>query len=415
MARKDDKGRAFRKGEYQRKQDGRYVYSYTTPYGKRVTIYGKTLVELREKEKKLIRDQLEGIDTYVAGTASLNYVFDRYISTKTELRNTTFTNYVYTYDHFVRDTFGTKLISKIKYSDVVRFYQELLDEKGIVVNTLESIHTVLHPTFQLAVRDDIIRKNPSDGVMAEIKKKNKANSALRHALSVDEQVEFIDYVSNSPVFHRWTPLFTVMLGTGCRVGEIVGLRWCDIDMEERMISINHSVTYYPRVADSYRCDYEVSVPKTEAGIRTIPMLDEVYEAFLEEMEYQKETGPNEMEIDGMKGFIFMNRYGKVHNPAGINRAIKRIVELHNADEIVKAEKQKRKPIILPYFSCHILRHTFCTRFCENETNIKVIQAIMGHKDIQTTYDIYTDVTDMKKKESFEHLSKNMNIFRKGSR
>ena len=410
QSRKDNKGRAFRKGEYQRKEDGRYVYAYTTPYGKRKAVYGNTLAELREKEKKLVRDQLEGIDTYVAGKATLNYVFDRYIETKTELKSTTFTNYSYSYDHFVRNTFGKRIIGDIKYSDVLKFYQELIDDKGVQVNTLESVHSVVHPTLQLAVRDNIIRNNPSDGVMAEIKKKNKNKSSMRHALTIEQQIEFMDYVAQSPLYYRWTPLFTVMLGTGCRVGEIIGLRWEDIDMENRMISINHSVTYYPRSKESYKCLFEVSLPKTEAGIRTVPMLDEVYEAFLEEMEYQKETGFNETVIDGMSGFIFMNRFGNVHNPAGINRAIKRIVETHNAEEVVKAEKQKRRAVIIPNFSNHVLRHTFCTRFCENETNIKVIQSVMGHKDIQTTYDIYAEVTDLRKKESFDNLSKNMKIF-----
>lgn len=264
--------------------------------------------------------------------------------------------------------------------------------------------------IKLAVRDNIIRNNPSDGVMAELKKKSKQTSGIRHALTEEQQKAFMNYVSNSPVFYRWTPLFTVMVGTGCRVGEIVGLRWKDLDMENRMISINHSVTYYPRRNDTYKCTYEVSTPKTEAGIRTVPMLDEVYEAFLEEREYQKETGPNEMVIDGMSGFIFMNRLGQVHNPVGINRAINRIVETYNAEELVKAERAKRNPVLIPHFSCHILRHTFCTRFCENETNIKVIQAVMGHKDIQTTCNIYAEVSDLKKKQSFDDLGKNMKIF-----
>jgi integrase len=409
-ARKDKQGRALRKGETQRKQDGRYVYSYTTPYGKRRILYGKTLEELREKEKTVTMDLIEGINTYVAGKSTLNFVFDRYISSKTELRSSTMTNYLYMYNHYVRDTFGKLPIGSIKYSDVLHYYQGLLD-RGIKVNTLESIHTVIHPTLQLAVRDNIIRINPSNEVMAEIKKKNvKKHPSLRHALTLEEQVAFIKYVTTNPVHHRWGPLFTVMLGTGCRVGEIIGLRWKDLDMKNRMISINHSVTYYPRSEKSYKCEFEVSLPKTEAGIRTIPMLDEVYEAFLEERKYQEKEGFCEVELDGMTGFIFRNRFGELHNPAAINRAIKRIVENYNAEEIVNAEKQKRKAIIVPKFSCHILRHTFCTRFCENETNIKVIQSVMGHADIQTTYDINAEVTDLKKKESFENLAKNLKIF-----
>ena len=407
--RKDSKGRVLRRGESQRKQDGRYIFAYTSPYKKRVMVYGKTLEELRSKEAEIFKDRIEGIDSYVAAKVTLNYVFDKYMEYKTELRSSTEANYRYMYDHFVRKSFGMLKIGSIKYSDVSNYYRKLLNK--VSINTLENVHSVIHPTFQMALRDNIIRFNPSDGVMAEIKKKFRGkHPSMRHALTLEQQQAFIKYVADSPVYHRWAPLFTVMLGTGCRVGEIVGLRWRDIDLKDRMIEINHNVTYYARKEGSYKCSYEVSLPKTEAGIRTIPMLDEVYEAFLEEKEYQKVTGHCKSKINGMTGFIFHNKDGQIHNPQGINRAIKRIVENYNSEEIVRAERRRRKPIILPAFSCHILRHTFCTRLCEHETNIKVIQAIMGHADIQTTYDIYAEVTDLKKKQSFESLAQNMKIF-----
>ena len=76
----------------------------------------------------------------------------------------------------------------------------------------------------------------------------------------------MNYIAESPVFCHWKPLFTVLLGTGCRIGEVIGLRWKDIDYEKRMININHSVTYYPRREDTYRCEFRVSLPKTESGI-----------------------------------------------------------------------------------------------------------------------------------------------------
>ena len=69
----------------------------------------------------------------------------------------------------------------------------------------------------------------------------------------------------------------------------------------------------------------------------------------------------------------------------------------------KAKKERRDPVLLPEFSCHHLRHTFCTRLCENETNLKVIQTVMGHKDIQTTMDIYADCTEDKKKEVIQKI------------
>lgn len=409
-ARKDPKGRALRKGEIYRESDGRYAYGYVDPYGKRKFIYSKDLKKLREREEKLFKDQLDGLNVYVMGKASLNFVFDRYISTKSELRETTYTNYTYMYDRFVREGFGKRKIGEIKYSDVLYFYYDLLNDRGLQVNTLETIHTVLHPTFQLAVRDDIIRNNPSDGVMAEIKKKNTKKKNMRHALTIEQQRAFMNYIASSPVFVHWNPIFTVLLGTGCRIGEVVGLRWSDVDMEKRTIDINHSITYYPRRTDTYKCEFKVSLPKTEAGIRILPMMQPVYEALQSEYERQKEDGFCTAVVDGMSGFIFSNRFGMIHNPAAINRAIRRIIEAHNAEEIIKAKKEKREPVIIPHFSCHHLRHTFCSRFCENETNIKIIQEIMGHASIETTMDIYAEVNSDKKKESIEKLTKNLDVF-----
>ncbi|EOS39033.1 hypothetical protein C808_02350 [Lachnospiraceae bacterium M18-1] len=410
-ARKDNRGRALRKGEIQRSKDGTYVYSYTDPFGKRRYIYAQDLRTLREREDRLKKDQLDGLDVYMAGNATLNFVFDRYMSTKYDLRKTTRSNYNYMYDHFVREGFGERKISEIKYSDVKYFYYYLLNECGLQANTVDTIHTILHPTFQLAVRDEIIRINPSDGVMAEIKKKAGKNKGIRHALTVEQQRAFMTYTADNPIYCHWLPLFTVLLGTGCRIGEIVGLRWEDLNYENRTISINHSVTYYPREGGKTRkSEFAVSLPKTEAGIRTVPMMDAVYEAFQEEYEMQKENGFNSTVIDGMTGFVFCNRFGNIHNPQTVNRTIKRILENYNAEEVVKAKKEKRQPVIIPHFSCHHLRHTFCTRFCENETNIKVIQAVMGYANIETTMDIYAEVTDLKKKEAIENLSQKLDVF-----
>ena len=408
-ARKDLRGRSLRKGEVQRQSDKRYMYTYRDPLGRRKYIYAMDLAELREKEAKLMKDQLDGLDLYVAGKASLNDTFDRYMSAKYNLRESTRSAYEYTYDHYIRETFGRKRIAEIKYSDVLQFYYYLLNQKEISLGTLDSIHCLLHPTFQLAVRDEIIRKNPTDGVMKEISRESGKNRGVRHALTVQQQRAFMEYIANHPIYFHWWPMFTILLGTGCRIGEALGLRWQDLDFENRIISINHSLVYY-QTRDSRKCMLRVSLPKTEAGIRTIPMLDIVKDAFEMLHEEQEENGFNETEIDGMTGFIFCNRFGGVPNPQTVNHTIKRILNQYNADEVVRAKKERREPIILPDFSCHHLRHTFCTRLCEHETNLKVIQAIMGHKNIETTMDIYAEATEEKKQESFENLAANLDIF-----
>ena len=173
QSRKDPRGRVLRTGESWRSQDARYAYTYTDPLGRRKWIYSTDLLELREKEKKLMRDQLDGLDLYAAGKATVNNTFDRYIATKYDLRDSTRNGYLYTYNKFVRETFGKKKLVDVKFSDVMQFYLHLLNTDGLALGSLDNVHSVLHPTFELAVRDDIIRKNPSDGVMKEISKKIK--------------------------------------------------------------------------------------------------------------------------------------------------------------------------------------------------------------------------------------------------
>lgn len=138
-------------------------------------------------------------------------------------------------------------------------------DKKIQVNTLEIIQTVLHPTFQLAVRDNIIRNNPSDGVMAQIKKLPGRNHGIRHALTLEQQRAFIRYVEENEKFESWVTLFKFLLGTGCRIGEAVGIRWEDIDFKKRIISINHSLVYYSSITfyggffDWYDCYLSTSI------------------------------------------------------------------------------------------------------------------------------------------------------------
>ncbi len=169
---------------------------------------------------------------------------------------------------------------EVKYSDVMFFYERLMQNYKLQVGTVDKIHTLIHPIFKLAVRDSIIRINPADGCMAEIKKKSTTGANKRKALTIPQQKAFIDYTQHSEVYYRWAPLFTVLLGTGCRVGEIIGLRWEDVDFAERTININHSVSYRADVKDDFRCSYSVSKPKTEAGIRNVPMLDAVVSGYM---------------------------------------------------------------------------------------------------------------------------------------
>lgn len=411
-SRKDKKGRILRPGEtYQASRD-LYIYSYTDPLGKRRYKYSKDLVALREKEEQLKRDQMDGIDSYLAGTADLNYIFDRYMATRNDLRETTKANYELTYDRYVRNTLGKKKIADIKYSHIVWFYSNMITEKQLRIGTIQYVQRMIRPALQMAVRDDIIRTNPADGVIQLVKKKTQCDGMkIRHALTLEQQRAFMNYIKERPLYDRWINLFTVLIGTGVRVGELVGLRWEDIDFEKRLIDINHSLFYFAGKKNQRPSRWIVSDTKTDAGHRTIPMVEPVYDALIAENIRQEKTGVRcQTEIDGMSGFVFYNRFLEVYVPESINRELSRIVESYNSEEEVIAVKEKREAVLLPPISCHYFRHTFCTRLCEADVHIKVIQSIMGHKDIHTTLDIYSEVTEWKKKTSINEAFNNMNLF-----
>ncbi len=170
-----------------------------------------------------------------------------------------------------------------------------------------------------------------------------------------------------------------------------------------------NLLYKPK--DNGKCGFYITTPKTSAGTRIIPMLNDVRKALLWERKRQIAEGFCKAEIDGYKGFVFMNTNGSLHCTSSLDKAISTILKVYNEKEAVLAEAENREPFTIRHFSVHSLRHTFCTRFCENETNLKVIQEIMGHANISTTMDIYAEATKEKKMDAFANLEGKIKIKR----
>ena len=393
--RKDNKRRVLKEGEYQR-SSGTYEFKWRDKRGNRHSISAVTLEELREKELAVLRDVLDGVKVD-KNNLTVNDLYNSWIQLKRGLKENTFSNYKYMYKMFVEPDFGKNRITDLKRSDVRGFYNFLAEEKHVQINTIDSIHTVLHQVLEIAVEDDYLRYNPSDNALKELKKAVNFEVEKRRALTVSEQEIFEAFLRKKGQYHRWYPVFTVMLWTGMRVGEITGLRWCDIDLEEGSINVNHTLVYFDKRAEE-RCTFAINTTKTKAGERSIPMLPKVKEAFLMEKEYQRECGvKSESVVDGYRDFIFVNRFGNVQHQGTLNKALRRIIRDCNF-EILDKNKQN-DVIILPKFSNHSLRHTFTTRMCEAGVNIKAMQEILGHADAETTMDIYAEATkELKKSE-----------------
>lgn len=390
--RKDSSGKVLKTGESERKQGG-YQYRYTTR-GKRQYIYASTLNELREKEMNIQRDIFDGM-RLDGKNLTVNHIYDNWVQIKRGLKDNTFQNYKYLYEMFVRPDFGTMRLETIHKSDVIRFYNYLAENRGLMLSTIESVHTVLHQVLELAADDGYIRKNPSDNVLKILKQAHCFTSEKVHSLTVAEQNLFINYLMNSRVYGHWYPIFAFMLGTGLRVGEVTGLRWEDVDLTNNTVSVNHTLVYYNHAEGG--CYFGINTPKTKAGCRTVPMLESVKQALFLEAKYQQMMGLNSQAVvDGYRNFIFVNRFGGVMHQGTLNRALDRIIRDCNLD-ILEQSEDTEGLTLLPNFSCHSLRHTFATRLCESGANIKFIQSVLGHADISTTMDIYAEATEEFKK------------------
>lgn len=364
----------LRTGEYQ-KADGHYEYRYTV-FGKKYSVYAKNLETLREKES-----EIQSLDTakqakFGSRTTTLNDVFYLWKELKRGLRPNTFQNYCYMYEQYVQDGLGRLYIASIRKSDIKRFFNHLADERRLRAGTIEAVQTVLHQVFQIAVDDEWIEKNPSDHAVKELKRSHQLDSKKRMALTKAEQDLLLSFLSENTPNARWYPITAVLLGTGMRVGEATGLRWCDIDFEENMIDVNHTLVYYSN--GNHQCKFAINDTKTPASKRLIPMTNPVRDAFLQEKEMQELLGVVcNATIDGYTDFVFLNRFGGLHTQGTLNKVYKRIIRDCNDAEFLKSENPS---VLLPNFSSHTLRHTFATRLCESGMNMKLIQNILGHSD-----------------------------------
>ena len=359
----------LRTGETEKKNG--YEYRWTTPDGKRHSTFAPTLDKLREIEEDLAADKHDGIKTDVKGL-TVNDCYELWKELKRGIKDSTYKNYIYMYEMFVKPTFGQKKVTKVLKSDVKRFYNTLADDKHLKVSTIDNIHNVLHQVFQVAVDDNYIRGNPTDRMLKELKVAHGHEIEKRKALSMAQQELFINYIRETEKYQHWYPVFYIMLNTGMRVGELTGLRWRDVDFENGMISVNHTLVYYNH-QDELGTYYSINTPKTDAGKREIPIVEGVREAFEMERKYQEENGiVSKSRIDGYEDFIFVNRNGEVQHQGTLNKALKRIMRDCN-DQVLLENDLESEPTLLPNFSCHVLRHTFATRICEAGVNLKVIQ------------------------------------------
>ena len=189
--------------------------------------------------------------------------------------------------------------------------------------------------------------------------------------------------------------------------------WDNVDFTKNQITIDHQLDYGANEQGKF--EKRIETPKSKAGYRTIPINPDVKAVLLEEWQRQKKqglicrdtiSGVKVIDKDGnteectLTDFVFLNRFGDCLLPGSTNKAFERIRNAYNEYERQLAKEENREPQEIPHFSNHHLRHTGCTRFCENVNDIAAIGSVMGHSDIQTTANIYNEVQDQHKQDVF---------------
>ncbi|MDE7266946.1 MAG: tyrosine-type recombinase/integrase [Lachnospiraceae bacterium] len=381
--RKDKSGKVLRKGESQRK-DNTYMYRWVNNDGERECVYARTLNELRELEEDINRDMVLGV---CRKADTLNEQIERYLRTKVKLANSTKENYKYYFNHVIKENrIGKTKVTDIRKSDILLFYNSLI-EQGLSIGTIKIIHKIIRPSLQLACDDDVISKNPADGCTKDY----IDNPEKKYALTFEEEEEFLTRIAMRPRMKRYYPMYAIILKTGMRISEAIGLTWNDVSLDSREISINHQIQY--RVMDGVVKLYSTDT-KTSAGRRVIPMTDEVYQLFMEQKKVWLSTKKNpDFNVDGYKDFVFVSHItGRCMNHNSVRRMMRTIVSMNDG-----------RNVKLPDLSPHILRHTACCRFAESGCDIKVLQYLMGQTDIKTTMRVYNHVDMERVKRELNRL------------
>ena len=375
---KNLKGKEIGKGICQRK-DGLYTARFVNKYGNRTTKCFKTVPEARnwlDEAKYADRHAEVFIPTEMTVNEWFNFWIENVVG---GLAPNTLRNYRERYERNVKPIIGL-----LKMADVKPLHCKMVlnrMEKDYAGSTVRQTYIAMGTMFKSALMNDIISKHPMDGV--RYTKPVRAVNDINF-LTVDEQEKFLEAAKRSHNYFQ----YALMLETGLRTGEMIGLTWDVIDWEKRTLTVNKTLEYRHKQG----C-WRAGPPKTQQSYRTIPLTAKAYsilemvasrarerkesEMLNQTLEYiDRRTGKTSTLI--MRDLVFINfRTGEPAKNSSYDTHLYKLC----AEAGIKR------------FSMHALRHTYATRAIERGVQPKVLQKLLGHASIKTTMDKYVHVTD----------------------
>ena len=378
---KDLKGKELGVGLNQRK-DGVYQARYTDRWGKRKTIYGKNLRELRKQLAEAISDN-ENF-TSIKDEITLDRWFVRWMDVykSKSVRPNTKREYTHIYNKNISPYIGGRNINSLVKSDI----QQLIDrahDDGYMYERQNKIKIILSDMLQRASEDHLLINNPVSGVKLRADKEINAK-----ALTVDEQNTFFDYCNNT----FYDNLFNVAANTGLRPGELFALQLSDVDLENGYIDVNKTLVYQKYLDDDCKT-FHIEPPKTKQSYRKVP-INSICKAYLKKQFELKKV------ISGKRpkqqnDYLFVTKFNTPLNSVIYSDAIKAVIRQIN---LVRPLDNQ-----FDVFSGHAFRHTFATRCFEAGVDAKVVQSYLGHASLKMTMDLYTHVTEEKSSLDIEKI------------
>ncbi len=330
----------------------------------------KPCLSLRELEKQVNAD-LDRLMNVSDGQMTVCELVDRYLKTKTGVRQSTKQGYVTVQRLLAKEKFGSQKIRSVKTSDAKIFLIKLQQEDGKSYSSIHTIRGVLRPAFQMAMDDDVLVKNPFGfqltGVIVN-------DSVTREAISKDQMRKFLKFVHDDVVYCKYYEVVYILFHTGMRISEFCGLTLKDIDLENKIVNIDHQLQ---RTSDMR---YIIETTKTDARTRKIPITEDVADMFRAIIE---DRVPPKMEkvIDGYTGFLFYDDDGNplvaMHWQHRFNHMVGRYNDIYRVQ--------------MPNITPHVCRHTYCSNQAKAGMNPKTLQYLMGYSDISVTMNVYTHI------------------------
>ncbi|ABG04874.1 phage integrase [Rubrobacter xylanophilus DSM 9941] len=340
---------------------GQYVV-YTAEGRKRKTVYGKTRAEVAKKLNKALSDREDGL-FFDAGNLKVGEYMDRWLRDSVEgnVGPRTLANYKLQVRRHIKPVLGEIQLKTLTPAHVQGLYRQKLDA-GLAPSSVRYIHAVLHRALTQALRWGLVPRNVSEAVDLP-----KLVSEEVDALTPEEARKFLDAARGD----RFEALYVVAVMTGMRRGELLGLRWSDIDLGQNAPATLRVGRQLQRMRDGSGLKFVA--PKGGKG-RTIRLPSRAVEALKAHRARQAEERLKAGPLYRDEGLVFASEVGTPLEPSNIDR---------------RSFKPLLKKAGLPDIRFHDLRHTCATVLLSQGVNPKFVQELLGHADIKLTLGTYS--------------------------